>query len=353
MWHRNVARLEMPMHLRRVSRREFVASVLVLGVLGAALSWQWYGPRRVTVTAGKFPEELVYVRSSDDIINGGAIFAAPKALAKPIAVLWVHGWGANFYSPTYVMVGRALAERGFTAITVNTRMHDIGTNAGERGGKRVRGGGYWGVTSEDARDLAAWIDFAEERGFEKVVLVGHSAAWASVAAYQAERQDPRVVGMVLASGSVTPPPPPPNADLLAQATRLVADGKGDDLLRLPGRSFPSFVSAATFLDIAKTPPELSDFFGLQTQNAGITHIRCPLLAFYGTRGDVGGEAELERIKSSIKRQPSGPSRVDTVMIQRGDHMYTGEEAQVAQAIAEWADRLSIPDPSNGGVPSKP
>jgi pimeloyl-ACP methyl ester carboxylesterase len=320
-------------------RRKLLAAVLVLGVVGAVLSWQWYGPRRVTVSAGKFPEELVYVRSSDDIINGGAIFAPPKALAKPIAVLWVHGWSANFYSPTYVMVARALAERGLTALTLNTRMHDIGTNAGERGGKRIRGGGYWGVTSEDAHDIAAWIDFAEDRGFKRVVLVGHSAGWASVAAYQAAKQDPRVVGMVLASGSVVPPPPPPNAELLAQAARLVADGKGDDLLPLPNRSFPSFVSAATFLDIAKTPPVLSDFFGLQTQNAGITRIQCPPLAFYGTRGDVGGEGELEKIRSSIARHASGPRRVDTRMIQRGDHMYTGEEAQVATAIAEWANRL--------------
>jgi len=331
------------MRLRRVSRRAFLEGLSVLVVLGAVLAWQWYGPRRVTVSAGKFPEELVYVRSSDDIINGGAIFGPPKAQAKPTAVLWVHGWSANFYDPTYVMVARALAERGFTTITVNTRMHDIGTRATERNGKRVRGGGYWGVTSEDARDIGAWIDFAQERGFEQVVLVGHSAGWSSVAAYQAERQDPRVVGMVLASGRVAPPPPPADAELLAQATRLVADGNGEELLRLPNRSFPSFVSAATFLDTAKTPPALSDFFGLQTQNAGITRIRGPLLAFFGTRGDVGGEPELELIKSSIKRHATGPNRVDTMMIQRGDHMYTGEEAQVAQAIAEWADR-SVPNP---------
>jgi hypothetical protein len=136
----------------------------------------------------------------------------------------------------------------------------------------------------------------------------------------------------------------------------VPDGKGDDLLRFPDehRSYPSFVSAATFLDIANTPPELSDFFGLKTQNAGITRIHCPLLAFYGTRGDVGGEVDLQNIRSSTRRQASGPSRVDTTMIQRGDHMYTGEEAQVAQAIAEWADRLSISSsPSKGSDPVKP
>ena len=329
------------MRLRCVSRRALLELLSVFVALAGLLAWQWYGPRRVTVSAGKFPEELVYVRSSDDIVNGGAIFRPPKAVAKPAAVIWVHGWSANFYDPAYVMVARALAERGFTTITVNTRMHDIGTRATERQGKRVRGGGYWGVTSEDARDIAAWIDFAEERGFERVVLVGHSAGWSSVAAYQSEKQDARVVGMVLASGRVAPPPPPADPELLAQATRLVSDGNGEELLRLPNRSFPSFVSAATFLDTAKTPPELSDFFGLKTPNAGITRIRCPLLAFFGTRGDVGGEAELEQIKSSIKRHATGPSRLETIMIQRGDHMYTGEEAQVAGAIAEWADRSSI------------
>jgi hypothetical protein len=81
-------------------------------------------------------------------------------------------------------------------------------------------------------------------------------------------------------------------------------------------------------------------------------IRCPLLAFFGTRGDVGAEAELELLKSSIKRHSSGPSRVDTVMIKGGDHMYAGEEAQVAQTIANWADTLLQPEAGNGDVPSK-
>ena len=42
------------------------------------------------------------------------------------------------------------------------------------------------------------------------------------------------------------------------------------------------------------------------------------------------------LKSSVKRQSTGPSRVDTVMIRGADHMYAGEEAQVAETIARWA-----------------
>ncbi len=189
-----------------ITRPRLVAIAVVVALLGTTFLlwqwWQWRVPRHPKITAGKFPEELVYVRSQDDIVNGGAIFTPPKDLAKPIAIIWIHGWGVNFYYPTYVMIGRALAERGYTCITANTRMHDLGNVAGWRGEKRIRGGGYWGVASEEVRDLAAWIDFAEDRGFKKVVLVGHSAGWAAVRRYQAEKQDQRVVGVVLASGAV-------------------------------------------------------------------------------------------------------------------------------------------------------
>ena len=337
------------------TRRHLTAIAAVLALLGTMfLLWLWWHmPRPEKMTAGKFPEQLVYVRSKDDIVNGGAIFAPPKDSAKPIAVIWIHGWGVNFYQPTYVGIGRALAERGYTCITGNTRMHDLGNVLAWRGKKRIRGGGYWGVASQEVRDLAAWIDFAVDRGFKQVVLVGHSAGWAAVRSYEAEKQDSRVVGVVLASGAVRAETRPTDPEQLAEATHLMAAGEGDALVRDPKRSFPSYISAATFLDIANSPPQAKDFFGVQTPDPGVTRIRCPLLAFFGTRGDVGTEADLELLKSCIQRQSSGPSRVDTFMIRGGDHMYAGEEAQVAETIAKWADTLLPRDAGKGDAQEKP
>ena len=73
------------------------------------------------------------------------MFIPPKQSAKSIAIVWIHGWGVNFYYPTYVMIARALAERGYTCITANTRMHDIGFNIGETKTMRIRGGGTGGA----------------------------------------------------------------------------------------------------------------------------------------------------------------------------------------------------------------
>src|SRR3989442_11598135 len=129
-----------------------------------------------------------------------------------------------------------------------------------------------GVASEQVRDIAAWINFAEARGFKQVVLVGHSAGWAAVTQYQAEKQDRRVVGVVVASGSVHPGTGPTDPDQIAQATRMMAEGRPDDLVRDPKRSFPSYISAATMLDIVNTPLEFKDFWGTRTEtkNAAVT-----------------------------------------------------------------------------------
>jgi hypothetical protein len=82
-----------------------------------------------------------------------------------------------------------------------------------------------------------------------------------------------------------------------------------------------------------------DFFGLEVTTLGVATLRKPLLAFFGTRErDVGGPADLEIVRASVNKYAAGTVNVETSMIDRADHMYTGEEAQVAQVISEWIDR---------------
>ena len=316
-----------------------LATGVVLALVGTVFRAGHVSVTGATEQLRKVTEELVHVRTSDGILNGGAVIAPTDQSAKPIAIIWVHGSTTNFYEPTYVRIARELAALRFTTILGNTRMHDLGNVATPQKEKRIRGGAYWGVPSEQVHDLAAWIGFAQERGFKQVVLVGHSAGAPAVQGYQAEKQDERIVGLVLASGRVQPVTTPPDADMLRQATQLVADGRGEELLRFPNRPSPSFTSAATFLDLAKDSMR-TDFFGVQTPNPPVTRIHCPILAWFGTKeADIGTAADLELLKSSLKRLSSGPARVDTTMIQNADHMYDGEEGQVAQTIAKWADTL--------------
>ena len=124
---------------------------LVLGVIAilVAVAAFFVGLRRnfhpENQKPGKFPEQLVYVRTADEIVDGGVLFNSPSAQPRPLAIVWVHGWGANFYLPSYVGIGRELAARGFPAVSVNTRMHDIGNvEKYTLLGKRVRWRGVLG-----------------------------------------------------------------------------------------------------------------------------------------------------------------------------------------------------------------
>src|SRR5260370_42693169 len=96
-----------------MTRRRLITIAAVLTLLGTSfLLWRRCAPRPENQRAGKFPEQLVYVRSKDNIVNGGVIFSPPKDSVKPIAILWVPGLGATFYYPTYLGVCRARAARG-------------------------------------------------------------------------------------------------------------------------------------------------------------------------------------------------------------------------------------------------
>jgi dienelactone hydrolase len=291
-------------------------------------------------------ERIVQVQTKDGVNDAGALFTPPKNIARPIAVIWIHGATLNFYSPTYVAISRALATRGFTVITGNTRMHDLGNDEAWPGGRRIRGGMYWGVPSEQVRDIAAWIEFAQGLGFKQVVLAGHSAGSNAVREYQAETQDTRVAGVVLASGDVRPDTRVPPPDWISKAKQDIADGRPEELVQGP------FLSAATFLNIVNRSPEFTDFFGELSTTAGVARIRCPLLIILGTDGDVGNGDDLEKIKSSIARLPTRPSRVDTALIQGADHMYDGRENRVAQVIANWGETLASAKIEKSGTHKK-
>jgi len=295
-----------------------------------------FGQVKLNFPEARLPEEVAYAASSDSVINAGLLFHPKKDSTKPIAIIWVHGWGVNFYSPSYISIGRAFAGKGYTCISVNTRMHDLANVEGYKNGKRVRGGGYWGIASEQTKDISAWIDFAESKGFKKTILIGHSAGAAAIREYQSEKQDNRVSGLVFASGSVDPAPPIDSSQYV-QALPLTSQNKGDELIKDPKRSFPSYISAATFMDIANSPPEYKDFFGVHTANAGITKIHCPVLAFYGTNGDIGNEKTLALLDSSIKKQAKGPVSVTTSMIKGAEHMYMGKETEVVEVVTKWID----------------
>ena len=246
-------------------------------------------------------------------------------------LLWIHGFGANFYFAPYLRLARAIAGHGVASAIVNTRGHDLATLLQPERGAPYWGGGAWEKVDESPRDLAAWVASAADGGFSGTVLVGHSLGAVKATYYIAERQDARVLGLALAS-----PPLRPSWDTraypapLAEAERLVRAGHPEALIDGPWGP----VSAQTYLSLDRVS---FDQFGRAGLEPNLARIRCPILAVIGgedvqvcTAGDL----------DMLRRKATGAPRVETHVVDRSDHFFNGHVVEVAELLVNWVTTLS-------------
>jgi pimeloyl-ACP methyl ester carboxylesterase len=275
-------------------------------------------------------EEVVWTNTSDCLCHHGLLIRPVHANQERQAVVWMHGATLSFSDPLPVLVGRRLAARGHTFVTGNNRGHHALVPLGFREDGRMIPGGTWAEKlSESALDVVAWIDFASALGFTRVVLVGHSYGGAKVICYQAERSDIRLTGIVAASTPVRPNRSVGSPEATQLAERMVAEGRGDELLPygVLGRN-PNTRTAAAYLDIIRNVP---DVFGVESGEPPVSRLRCPLLAIFGTdEPHIGTAADLD----VVRRNAHASAQVETRMVV-GDHLYTGNEAALADVLAEW------------------
>ncbi len=119
-------------------------------------------------------------------------------------------------------------------------------------------------------------------------------------------------------------------EITAAARRLVAAGRGGELMLLPG--WWHVVSAGTFVDLLT---ELPDVVALAPA------IRCPVLYL---RGDQE-PADLYPAED-FKARAAGECTVE--IIASCGHFYVGREDEVSATVATWLARtLRLPDAAHG------
>jgi dienelactone hydrolase len=279
-----------------------------------------------------YTEELVYVDREDGLALEGALVLPAGRQPASTAIIWVHGNTSRFYDYPYLLVGREVARRGYPFFTVNTHGHDVISVIWGANGEDKPGGASWERFSEVPHDINAWIGYASERGFERVVLAGHSFGANKVAYHAAQHPgDPRIQGVIAASPDIKWSAPP---ERLRQAEALEADGKLDGYMpHLDENPTWYGMSVRTFLERARIAQHV---FGSETQTPYISRVRVPVLAFYGTEeGWLGSRADLEELRRHAPEVP----RFDVATIESGDHVYWGKHVEAAELITGWVASL--------------
>lgn len=267
--------------------------------------------------------ELITFHAEDGHPLDGLVHA-PDASPGDAAVLLIHGKVMNFYTGPGRILPPHLVALGWSCLAMNRRGHDLG---GIRT-SRASYGGSWETFSDSQLDIAAGMAELRRRGYRKVVLAGHSFGGIASAAYAAAHPD-ELAGLALLSaggggrgylsevsrrGMLAGDR---HDEIDAEARRLVATGRGDQLIALPGWWYA--ISAASWVDLSGNVP-------LTVENA--RRYPGPVLALRGAR-------EPDELYPAEAVAAAVGARATLAVIEGGDHFYNGVEAGFVQAVRDW------------------
>jgi pimeloyl-ACP methyl ester carboxylesterase len=272
--------------------------------------------------------ELLTFEASDGYPLDGLLHTAESGAGER-AVLIVHGKTMNFYTCLGRILPPHLTRLGWTCLAMNRRGHDLG---GIRNG-RASYGGAWERFADGQLDIAGGMAELARRGFRRIVLVGHSFGGISSAAYAADHPD-GVAALGLCSAGrggreyllqvsrMGELAQDRHAEVDAEARRLVADGRGDQMIALPGWWYA--ITAASWVDLSENVP-------LTAESA--RRYPGPVLALRG------GKEPRASYPAETIAEACGP-RATLVVIPGADHFYNGTEADLARAVCDWLAKVT-------------
>jgi len=280
--------------------------------------------------------ELVQVRTADGVRLDGALAVSKGAelhRGSPVdAAIVVHGTGSNFYTSS---IGEGLAPKlladGLTVLRINTRGHDVISNAATLQGPRRIGSSLEKV-EDCCHDLLGWTEFLVERGFRSIAVIGHSLGGIKTVYSAVHSPHPAVQRLVVVS-----PPRLAHGYYLSseqretfeshyrEAEQSVAAGKPDELIqiRFP---LPFLVSASSFLE-KYGPDEKYNFLRYLGQ------IAVPALFTFGTVELQ--EVNFRGLPEAITEATSARQNIRVVTVDGANHSYTGKIDELSHNIRSW------------------
>lgn len=258
---------------------------------------------------------------TDTVALEGAWYE-PEGSKRTGAALLFHGNTMNFYNGAPRFLPPVLTEAGFACLAFNRRGHDI---LAIRDSRAAEGAAFQTIAEAvaDNRYAAQWL---AGHGFPHPVVIGHSNGGMLAVRHVADHPEtPALVLLSAHCGGKNMVPLASRSGLLAgdrlpeltaQAERMVKEGRGRELMLLPGWWYAT--SAASFLDLANCP----DILELAPK------IRCPVLYL---RGDQ--EPRDLYPAEEFARRCGG--KCDVEIVPQCDHFYRGREGAVSALVSQW------------------
>jgi len=309
--------------------------------------------------------EIVGVKTAKDQLIYGALFTPEKK--STVAIILKHGAGGTFTGSPVLPFAELLCKRGYTTLSVNTR------NSGS---------GYaYSLFEWIEEDLNSWIKFLNEKGFDNIVLHGHSLGTGDVPYYVGKTKNSFVKAVVVSgahmdfAGAIsidkfkaidpTRPPDVPASylgeaqklfdEFASKCKRLKTQGQGMRMVEFP---FHGPFTALRREDPNEAPnwsiPQgwqsvcanmWLSYFGPDSVNRPIKWYsefpkNVPVLTI--VHGVVNTAACPYFSKEIVKAGRSAGLRFDYIEIKEAPHSFAGYEDEAVNAFAKWLEEIGLP-----------
>ena len=266
------------------------------------------------------PLSLISIPTDTHALDG--LYYEPDTPARGAAML-LHGNCMNFYTGAPRFLPPHLNAMGLAALSFNRRGHDMVASLNSR----AVSGGSFQMTKEAIADNGYAAGFLKQRGFATPIVIGHSNGGMLAVQHVADHSEtPALVLLSAHLGGKTIVPHASKVGLLggdriaeveAEARRMVAEGRGQELMVLPGWWW--VITAESYLDYASQLPDVLEL---------APRITCPVLY-------IRGDKEPAHVYPAEEFAARAGGRCDVRIVKDCDHFYGGREDAVADIVTGW------------------
>lgn len=279
--------------------------------------------------------EFIRITTDDGLELHGLLFEPKEKTNK--ALLHIHGWTGNFYEDLFIdYIAKQAVSKGYAFLTFNNRgsgiIKDFINKNNHRKYKRI--GGSSERFEDCIIDIKAAINLLGRRGYQNIILDGHSTGCQKSTFYQYKIQDKRIKGLILIApvddvGFCKKDLKNKYQDVLKTVKKLIKK-KGEKGLVPERMAYSPMMTAGTFLNVADSDSLSGKIFDYSGQLQEIKKVNCPVLAIFGSEDEYETDPidKLKVLKDDVEN-------CDTELIRGSNHGFVGYEKELSEIVGNW------------------
>lgn len=262
---------------------------------------------------------------------------------KKGVLLHVHGTGGNFYYNQHLLepIFNTLNNFSYSLLSTNndgSDIYNVWRDTQTTGASNE-------IFENCLSDIDAWIKFVLEKGFEKIILSGHSLGTEKVVYYMSKGKYKDKISGVLLLGfadsfgnqekylSLDKP------DYFSEALKMIETGDGEKLIQSDLLVHSGFLpkTAKSYVNFYSPDSELSTALPLRKGKdlERYKEINVPILGLIGDQE----EFTIIPIQEAINLLKSENKNAEVHQITNCDHEFTNHESEVCEYLSELIKRV--------------